>query len=280
MTPRASRRAAISLPAQISGGIMRILWLNPIGTAEHDTAIAAALGVAKRPDTTAGVTSFTPGRVPAHLEYDGFEAFAVPEIVRAARHFAEKGWDAMVVGCFYDTALEAAREVSGEMIVVGPCQAGLEVAGALAAKASVIATRTKAAGHIARRIRGYGAGHRIASIRTLDILTSELTRDPELTARRVEEEARAAIEQDGAEAILLGCTLEYEAANAIGRRLGVPLIDAVRAPFAQAESLARLARDFGWNSGRVRAGIAPGMAEMAETRCFGPPPVNPVLEVA
>ncbi|PZQ48148.1 MAG: hydantoin racemase [Rhodovulum sulfidophilum] len=258
---------------------MRILWLNPIGTAEHDAAMAAALAAAKRPDTTAGVTSFTPGRVPAHLEYDGFEAFAVPEIVRAARHFSQEGWDAMVVGCFYDTALEAAREVSGDMIVVGPCQAGLEVAGALAAKASILATRAKAAGHIARRVRGYGAGDRIASIRTLDILTSELTRDPGLTARRVEEEARAAIERDGAEAILLGCTLEYEAAAAIGRRLGVPLIDAVRAPFAQAEALARLARDFGWGAGRVRAGVAPSAAEMAETGCFVPPPLNPLLEV-
>jgi len=32
----------------------------------------------------------------------------------------KEGFDALVIGCFYDTALHDAREVSGDMVVVAP----------------------------------------------------------------------------------------------------------------------------------------------------------------
>jgi len=252
---------------------MRILWINPIGTARHDDAMAAALAGARRPGTSGAVVSYAPGVVPGHLEYDAFEAFAVPQIVLTARWAAAEGFDAMVIGCFHDTALEAAREVSGGMIVTGPCSAGLEVAAALSQRASILSPSAKSSGHMRRRIRELGAGHRIASFRNLGILTPELTRDPALTEARVEEEARRAVEEDGAQAILLGCTLEYAAAQAIGDRLGVPLIDAVRAPFAQAETLVHAARHFGWRPGRVGATVAPSENEIGAAGTFAAPAI-------
>lgn len=257
---------------------MRILWVNPVGTAAHDEGIATLIGQAKRPGTAAAVVSFAPGTVPPHLEYDGFEALAAPPVVRLAIEARAEGWDAMVVGCFYDTAVLAAREVSGRMAVLGPCLAGLQTAAHLAARCSIVATRAKAAGHIARLVRLYGAGHAVASIRTLDILTSELACDPGLTARRIEEEARAAVAGDGAEAVLLGCTLEHGEQDRIQERVGVPVIDAVRAPFRMAEHLAGLAR-FGWTPGRVAAGLAPDAGELAAACCFGPAPIGNRIEV-
>ncbi len=258
---------------------MRILWLNPVGTADHDAGIAALLARTRSPNTAAEVVSLAPGTVPQHLEYDAFEALAVPQIVRLALQASSEGWDAMVVGCFYDTAVAAAREVSGRMMVVGPCLAGLQTVAHLSAKCSIIATRPKAAGHIAKIVRGYGAEHAVASIRTLDILTSNLVLDPGLTARRIEEEVRIAVEEDGAEAILLGCTLEHGAQDAIQARLGVPVIDAVRAPFRMAEHLAGLST-LGWTPGRIAAGLAPDADELAATGCFGPVPIGNRIEVS
>ncbi|WP_210526657.1 aspartate/glutamate racemase family protein [Rubellimicrobium arenae] len=257
---------------------MRILWVNPVGTPDHDAGIAALLRQTKSAETLAEVVSLVPGVVPEHLEYDSFEAMAVPEVVRLSRQASAEGWDAMIIGCFYDTAVTAAREVSGRMIVLGPCLAGLQTAAHLAARCSIIATRPKAAGHIARVVRGHGADHMVASIRTLDILTSDLVRDPGLTARRIEEEARAAVENDGAEAILLGCTLEHGAQDEIQDRIGVPVIDAVRAPFRMAEHLCGLAA-LGWSPGRIGAGLAPDDDELGMTGCFGAAAIGNRIEV-
>lgn len=240
---------------------MRILWVNPVGTAADDAGVAAALKGAGRAGLSGTVVSFTPGTAPVHLEYDAFEAMAVPQVVRTALHFAPD-YDAMIVGCFYDTALEAAREVSGEMIVTGPCISALEFAGALSARFSVLSATAKAAGHIRRRIRGYGAEGRLASIRPLGLLPSQMLADPEACEARIIEEATKAVEEDGAEAIVLGCTLEYQAALRVGDRLGVPMIDAVRAPLLQAENLAHAARHFGWKPGRVGGSVAPSPEEI------------------
>ena len=252
---------------------MRILWVNPVGSDADDAAMAAALRAAGRPGLTGTVLSFAPGAAPAHLEYDAFEAMAVPQVVRTALHFGREGYDAMIVGCFYDTALEAAREVSGRMIVTGPCISALEFAGALSARFSVLAATDKAAGHIRRRIRGYGAEGRLASIRPLGLLPSQMLADPEGCEARIIDQAARAVADDGAEAIVLGCTMEYQAALRVGDRLGVPMIDAVRAPLMQAETLAHAARNFGWTPGRVGGSVAPTGAEI-DAAAITPPDIG------
>ena len=104
------------------------------------------------------------------------------------------------------------------MLVTGPCISALEIAGALSARFSVLSPTAKAAGHSRRRIRGYGAEGRLASIRPLGILTDQLLTDHATTEARILEEATRAVQDDGAEAILMGCTLEYQAAMKIAMR--------------------------------------------------------------
>ncbi|WP_428928903.1 aspartate/glutamate racemase family protein [Marinibacterium sp. SX1] len=256
---------------------MRLLWVNPVGTDRDDEPMAEALKAAGRPGLTGTVISFAPGSVPAHLEYDAFEAMAIPQVVRTALHFGRAGYDAMIIGCFYDTALEAAREVSGPMLVTGPCISALEIAGALSARFSVLSPTAKAAGHSRRRIRGYGAEGRLASIRPLGILTDQLLTDHATTEARILEEATRAVQDDGAEAILMGCTLEYQAAMKIGDRLGVPMIDAVRAPLIQAEGLAHASRAFGWTPGRIGGSVAPSGPEI-EAASLSPPDIGNRVE--
>ena len=75
------------------------------------------------------VTSLKPGDGAfTHIEYRSYEAVVSAGIVRAARAAAAAGFDALAIGCFYDTALHEAREVSGDLIVTAPCAAALEIA--------------------------------------------------------------------------------------------------------------------------------------------------------
>ena len=239
----------------------RIMWINTVGVEDYDAPIAAVLAAVKEADTEIEVVSLAlPGPV-AHIEYRSYEALALPEVVRLAYDAGRRGVDALVIGCFYDTALAAAREVSGPMLVTAPCIAALQTVEALAGRFSVLATRRKCVGHITENIRAYGAEHRLASVRSLDIGVAQLQADPRATATRIEEEARRAIEEDGAEAILLGCTVEFGFAEEVQKRLGVPVLDAVATPFKLAEHLAGLKQRFGWVPSRVGDGEPPPETE-------------------
>ena len=78
-----------------------------------------------------------------HIEYRSYEAVVSAGIVRAARAAAAEGFDALAIGCFYDTALLEAREVSGDMAVTAPCAASLEIAASLANRFGIIVGRRK-----------------------------------------------------------------------------------------------------------------------------------------
>jgi allantoin racemase len=235
----------------------RIQWINTVGIADYDAPIASILGTIKEADTEVEVLSLELQAPVSHIEYRAYEALAIPEVVRLAYAAGRSGVDALVIGCFYDTALAAAREVSGPTLVTAPCIAAVQTVEALADRFSVLVTRRKCITHMVDNIRAYGAEHRLASMRSLDIGVAQLQADPGITSRRIEQEARRAIEEDGAEAILLGCTAEFGFAETVQKRLGVPVLDAVATPFKLAEHLAGLKQRFGWVPSRIGNGEPP-----------------------
>lgn len=252
----------------------QILWINPVGVDGYDAPIAEILNSIKEAGTSVEVVSLTlPGPI-NHIEYRAYEVMAFPDIVRLAHEAGQRGVDAVVIGCFYDTALAAAREVSGAAIVTAPCIAAVQTVEALADRFSVLVTRKKCIGHMVENVRAYGAEHKLASMRSLDIGVAQLQADPKITERRIEEEARRAIDEDGAEAIVLGCTVEFGFAEEVQKRLGVPVIDAISAPFKLAEHLAGLKQRFSWVPSRIGNGEPPPEPEAARFGVFGSPSIG------
>ena len=98
------------------------MYLRPVGTAAFDELFADMVRSYKNPDTEVHITSLkeTDGGF-THIEYRAYEAVVSAGIVRGTRVAAQKGFDAVALSCFYDTALHDAREVSGAMTVTGPC---------------------------------------------------------------------------------------------------------------------------------------------------------------
>lgn len=260
-----------SIPAQAKDVPVSVRWLNPVGYAAFDQPIADLLRGIKQPATQVEVVSFDMTPTPSHLEYRAYESLIHQRTTHVARDCALGGVDAMVIGCFYDPALEAAREISGQTIVVGPCQASLQVAANLAYRYSVIVGRHKWIEQMTGRVREYGAIDRLASMRPLDMGVDEFQRDHALTRRRIIEQARLAVEQDGAEAIILGCTIEFGFFEAVQAEIGVPVIDPVVAAFKMAEALAGMKRRFGWTPSRVGACEAPPESELEAFGLFRDP---------
>ncbi len=138
----------------------RVLWINPLGTDVFDEPIRDELERVKLVDTEVEVRSL--GRGPHHLEYSCYEAAAVPDILALLAQAEGEGFDAAVIGCFYDTALRPAREITSRMAVAAPCESALHIASTLGDSFSIVVGRRKWVPEMRDNVRRYGFGDRVA----------------------------------------------------------------------------------------------------------------------
>jgi len=236
----------------------KIMYLNPVGTPAYDQVFADMVRDYKMPGTEVHVTSLKPedGGF-AHIEFRAYEAIVTSGIVRATRAASREGFDALVIGCFYDTALHDAREVSGEMIVTAPCTASLEIAASLANCFGIIVGRRKWVHQMHATVRDNGMADRLSGFYHVELGVTEFQADHDRTARRLTETARKAVETDYAEALILGCTLEIGFHATLMDAVGVPVIDPSIASLKRAEYAAVLKKSCGWTPSRKWSCEAP-----------------------
>lgn len=251
---------------------MRILWINPVGTTAFDADTVKILAEAKRAETTVRVVSL-PSNRPPHLEYHAYEAMVVADIVRIT-YAAASSYDAIVIGCFYDIGLREAREVSGSAAVLAPCQSATAIAANLGNSFSVLVGRKKWMPKMRENVILYGHEHRLASMRSVDLGVHDFQADEEKTCQRLIHEGRKAIEEDGAEVLILGCTAEYGFYQKMQDVLGVPVIDAILAPFKMAEFMVELGQRIGWRPSRKGGSEPPPDSEVNEWQLFEPLPLD------
>lgn len=248
---------------------MNILWIDPIGTDAFSGEILALLLEARHEQSEVDVVSLAPDR-PQHLEYHAYEALVIADIVRLV-YEERQAYDAFVIGCFYDVGLREAREVSGKAIVTAPCQSATAIACNLGNSFSVLVGRRKWIPKMRENVRLYGHEHALASMRPLDLGVHDFQADHARTTERLMTQGRKAVEEDGAEVLILGCTAEYGFNQKMQQALGVPVIDAVTAPFKYAEFLAETAQCFGWEPSRKWGSEGPPREEIEAWGLFAKP---------
>jgi allantoin racemase len=256
---------------------MKILWIDPVGTDGFDAVIGKILKDSARPGTVVDVVSLPKG-APMHLEYHAYEGLVTSGIVRIVHHFSTD-YDAIVIGCFYDVGLREAREVSRSAVVTAPCQSSLVYAAHLGNTFSILVGRKKWIPRMEENVRTYGYHHRLASMRPLELGVYDFQADVKRTADIMLEQGKRAVEEDNAEVLILGCTIEFGFHEKMQQELGVPVIDAVAAPFKLAEMLADSARLFHWYPSRKWGSESPPENEISEWGLFaGKPPIGNLLK--
>jgi len=226
----------------------RILYIDPVGV-EVVAEGLQFLGSQKQEGTE--LTMVTLPRGPEHLEYRYYEALVLVDILHLIKEAESQGFDAAVIGCFYDVGLQAAREVAERMVVVAPCEASTHIAATLGDKFSIIVGRRKWIPEMMENVIRYGMKERLASFKSVDLGVLEFHQDEEETARRFKEAGREAIEHDGAEVLVLGCTATYGFYRELQEALGVPVIDPMIAAFKTAEFAAELKNRLGWSHSKI-----------------------------
>jgi allantoin racemase len=215
---------------------MKIAVINPNTTASMTATIADAARRVAHADTEIDAITSSMGPVSIEGYYD--EVFAIPgllvEIARAER----EGADAVVIACFDDTGLDAARALA-HIPVIGICEAAVSTAAFIAQRFSIVTTMERSRLPVEHLVHRYGMGSR-CKVRAADVPVLSLE-DPNSNARdRLRSEISAALTDDRAEAIVLGCAGMADLTAALRLEFGVPVVDGVAAAVKQAESLVAL----------------------------------------
>ena len=158
----------------------------------------------------------------------------------AAIRAAERGAtppSAIVIACFDDPGLLAAREVSCAP-VLGIAQSAIQVAMLISARFSIITTLPRSVPVIEDLVQAYGACQACRKVRSVDLPVLALESAPDEAFARLVAEGRKAMVEDGAEAIVLGCAGMAEMCASLSETLGLPVIDGVVAAVKLAEALA------------------------------------------
>lgn len=231
---------------------MRLLVVNPNTTASMTATIGAAARSVASPGTEIIARNPEFGPVSVEGYYD--EAFCVPGLIAEVRRGVTEGVDGTIVACFDDPGIDAARTVATGPLI-GICEAALKTASLLAERFSVVTTLPRAIPTIERLAARYGVAGQ-CRIRAADIPVLALEEPASGAGQRIRTEISAALHEDGAQAIILGCAGMADLTAALTREFGVPVIDGVAAAVKLVEGLVGL----GLNPART-GGYAPPEAK-------------------
>jgi len=216
---------------------MKIMVINPNTSESITNHIREELSRIKRPDTE--LTVLCPEKGPETIESAYDEAHAIPPTLELVKKANQEGYDAVILACFSDPGLEAAKEVS-EIPVIGIEESTLHMAAMLGARFSIMTPRKQRIPVREEHVHMRGMNHFLASVRSLDLSVAETDADPKKTKKRVLEVAKAAVEEDGAEVIILGCAGMAGYAPELESKLGVKVLDPTAVALKVAEAMVDL----------------------------------------
>jgi allantoin racemase len=175
---------------------------------------------------------------PSSIESFYDEYVSVPGTLELVREVEQEGYAAVIIGCFGDPGIEAARELV-DIPVIGPGEASLLLASSLGESLSIITILRNVVNPLKRLVHRLGLRDRVASIRAIDIPVLQIVNNREVTASRMMEEGRKAVENDGADTLVLGCMSEgfLGIAEEMSNAIGVPVVNPVTASVKWAEML-------------------------------------------
>ena len=212
----------------------RILIINPNSTESCTESIDRAAEAFRIPDIeiVAETVAAGPISVASMADYTWAQGPLIDHI--AGRNGPAA--DAIVVACFSDPALPAAKEISGL-----PCF-GLGEAGMLAAmqrgmRFGIVALAESSVERQQRRVAELGIGARYAGSRAISLSVPELA-DAERTVAAMAKAGAKLVQQDGADVIVMGCAGMADYREELASALGRPIIEPTQAAIGAAVAAA------------------------------------------
>jgi Asp/Glu/hydantoin racemase len=220
----------------------RICILAPVATNTYNERLLAAVQPVIPPDVEVTVRNLPRGRDHIQDRLDLLVNGAT--VVEMAQAIERDGFDGVWLSDFDMCGVEAAREAIN-IPIIGGFPTSAFTALALSERFSIITILPSTLPMQRAHIDTYGLAAGFASIRSIDIPVDKLS-DMDLVVDKVFGTALTAIQHDGAQSLLLGCTGFIGVAERVSTLLEaaigsyVPVIDPNQAGFGFLVSLVRM----------------------------------------
>lgn len=194
--------------------------------------IAIAARAVARPDTQiiAANSQNGPASIQGYLD----AAECIPGLIAEIKQHPQV--DGIVIACFDDTGLDAVRCLV-DVPVIGIGEAAYHAASMIAVRFSVITTLSRSVSGLETNLTRYGLASRCVKVRATDIPVLQLERGDTATVDKIRQEIELAINEDKAEAIVLGCAGMTDLMDQLAKEFGVPVVDGVACAVSMAEAL-------------------------------------------
>jgi allantoin racemase len=215
---------------------MKLLIINPNISDSVTALIEAEAQRSADPGTELTVLTAPFGVAYIETRFEAMiGAYATAQL--AGEHFERH--DAVIVAAFGDPGLAALREVL-PIPVTGMTEAALATAHLLGHRISIIAISQRIQAWYREVVEGYGFGGRLASIRALDRPLSGVGQVQQEHGAALKALAERAVDEDGADVIVLAGAPLAGLARTLQGQLPVPVVDGVSSAVRHAQTLVAL----------------------------------------
>ena len=216
---------------------MKLLLINPNISQSVSDLIEAEARRAAAPGTEIRVLTAPFGVAYIETRFESLiGAYATATL--AAEHAEQH--DALIVAAFGDPGIDGLRELL-DIPVVGLTEAALMSACLLGKRFSIIAISRRITAWYRECVQANGLIDRLASIRCLDRPLQDIGRVQEDHAQALQALCQSAVDDDGADVIVIAGAPLAGLARAIKQRIPVPVVDGVSSAVCHAQTLVSLA---------------------------------------
>lgn len=180
----------------------KLLVIIPIVTTQFNDALKKEISVVQASDFQIDYKNLTQGTNFIESRYAEF--LDTESIVEIAKQAQQDGYDAIFITCFGEPGVSVVRELV-EIPVIGGFLSSAMTSNLLSRKFSIVTVVPDVVPMLRELARTLGVEENLTSIRVIDVPVPQLGNIP-LVEEKLLEQSLAAIQIEGAQAILMGCT--------------------------------------------------------------------------
>jgi allantoin racemase len=183
------------------------------------------------------IVSVEPNVGPESIEGFYDEAFCIPGLVEEIEKHSDA--DSYIIACFDDTGLDVIRSIT-EKPVIGIGEAAYHIATMVAGNFTVITTLSRSIRPLTHNLKKYGLFENCVKVTAIEVPVLDLENISRENFDKLDKGIQDTIENDDADAIILGCAGMADLAKSLEKKHQLPVIEGVSSAVVLAESLVNL----------------------------------------
>lgn len=201
---------------------MRIHVIMPVISDKMNDTIMGHLRKVASSETELTISTITNGPISIESMFD--EEYCARPILEEALYQRDQGVDGIIIYCFGNPAIEAAKEAL-DIPVIGIGEASQTIALPLSDQFGIVTTVQNSVARNKRKSKMLGVGDKLGAVIPLNLPVVELTNHNQQLIDKICDLIIPYIENQTIDLLHLGCGYLIGLANRLSNQLGIPVVD-------------------------------------------------------